>query len=187
MIFETGGSVTIPKLEIKKPYLTLAGQTAPGDGILIKGNRVVVKNHEVIVRGMRFRPGRGAGAGVDGFGIVAGADGVNNVILDHISVSWSTDEVMGIFGTLGDVTNVTVQNSLIGEGLLTHNFGLLISRKHKQPKGPGRVTVYRNLLTNCSERMPAVSSSVKEAEVINNLSYNWADKAGQNRAGTYAN
>ena len=93
-----------------EPFLTIAGQTAPGDGICIRGSEVSIATHDVIVRYLRFRPGDISGQEVDAVNIVGDS---RDVIVDHVSAGWSVDETLS---PSGGVRNVTVQWSVIAEG-----------------------------------------------------------------------
>ncbi len=88
VVFQVGGVIRLESpCDITQPFLTIVGQTAPGDGILFTGAAINIRTSEVIVRNIRRRYDGDAPA-VDGIGIVAGGDEVRNVILDHCSISW---------------------------------------------------------------------------------------------------
>src|SRR5690606_12292554 len=149
------------------PHLTIAGQTAPGDGILFTGAAINIRASEVIVRNIRRRYD-GATASMDGIGIIAGGTEVNNVILDRSSISWGTDENVGINGKLGGVRNVTVQYCIISEGLTydaEHSMGLLMNGWGSWDNGPDKVTLYGNLFTNNQGRNPMVGDGIA-AEMV---------------------
>ena len=76
-------------LSISNPYVTIAGQTAPGGGITLKGGTITLKTHDIIIRYIRVRPG--PVGSVDGFGIISGY----SIIFDHVTASWATDENFG--------------------------------------------------------------------------------------------
>ncbi|MEN8906499.1 MAG: cellulose binding domain-containing protein, partial [Clostridiales bacterium] len=102
VIFRVAGTIT-GNFQIRNDNITIAGQTAPGDGICIKGKLSVDANN-VIVRYIRVRPNA-----VDDS--IGGSHGKENVILDHVSASWSADEVLSIYRD----TNLTIQYSMITE------------------------------------------------------------------------
>lgn len=97
------------------PNVIIAGQSAPGGGITIGGRPVRIKNN-TIIRGIRFRVGDGGGRkGYDGLKF---EDGTENVILDHCSFSWGTDEIIAIRTVEPPAfKNITIQWSIIGEGI----------------------------------------------------------------------
>ena len=175
VVFRVGGTINLSKpLDIKNPFLTIAGQTAPGGGILLKGDTLRIRASEVIVRNLRIRPGAAAGSAVDGIGIAAAGTQLSNVVVDHCSVSWSSDENIGINGVNGGVRDVTISNSLLAECLLPHSMGLLINNQPQHATKPDRITVFGNLMMHQNNRHPAVGYNVS-AEVINNTIYNFAN------------
>lgn len=90
IIFKVSGTIALTKqLQIKNGNVTIAGQTAPGDGICIKGYGLEVKSNNVIARYLHCRPGDYELVEVDAFG----GRGYSNIIIDHCSVSWSVDEI----------------------------------------------------------------------------------------------
>ena len=130
VVFKVSGTVELKSaLDIANPFITLAGQTAPGDGICIKGGTVRIRTHDVVVRYLRFRlgdgrHGQGTLQGKDALDISAGTD----IIVDHCSASWSLDEVLSVSSRDPDLTRVTVQWCFITEALnpSRHGFGSLI-------------------------------------------------------------
>ncbi|MBP9902091.1 MAG: SUMF1/EgtB/PvdO family nonheme iron enzyme [Verrucomicrobia bacterium] len=112
ILFKTSGTIFLKSvLVVKEPFLTIAGQTAPGDGICIARYTTRVEAHDVIIRHVRFRLGDEARAELGTFDVSS----THDVILDHCSISWSMDENCTLHGK--GVRNVTVQWSLIYEGL----------------------------------------------------------------------
>jgi hypothetical protein len=159
--------------DIRNPYLTIAGQTAPGGGILIthaggKGafTPFVIKNtHDVIVRDIRVR--------LDRFGEQRRADSAfiiessRNVILDHVSGSWARDENFG--GYAGNDA-ITVSWSIFAEGVPRHDKCALLS---SDPTGPQRLSFIRNLCAHNGDRNPDINFPPGSCvEVINNVLYN---------------
>src|SRR5436309_2894917 len=85
VLFRVSGLITLKSpIQIVEPYLTIAGQTAPGDGICLRGNEVSVRTHDVIIRFMRFRPGDISEGEPDGLDIMENS---RNVIVDHCSAT----------------------------------------------------------------------------------------------------
>lgn len=144
------------------PNIYIAGQTAPGGGVTVYGNGMSWSNaDDSIVRYLRLRMGVGGDSGKDALGI---ADG-KNMIFDHVSVSWGRDET---FSINGDVSNVTVQNSIIAQGLETHSAGGLMQTD-------GGVSLFRNLYIDNKTRNPKVKG-VNDFQ--NNVVYNWGGGGG---------
>src|SRR5256714_10036856 len=112
VIFRVSGLITLTrKLVIKNPYITIAGQTAPGYGVCLRNFTFVIATHDVVVRYLRSRLGDISAQEDDSITLAAGA---KNVVVDHCSATWSIDEDLSL---AGDVSNVTVQWCLIAAGL----------------------------------------------------------------------
>ena len=185
IIFRVGGTIDLSSsLVVRSPYLTIAGQTAPGGGIALKRGTLRISTHDVIVRGLRVRPGDEYPGGTpstqrDAIGLSAARTGrdVYNVIIDHCSLSWGVDETLATW--TNRVRNVTVQWTIISESLYQsihvdegatepapHSMGAIFGRH------ANRISFHHNLLAHNHDRNPLVSGVV-EMEVINNLVYNW--------------
>ncbi|MEH6538381.1 MAG: hypothetical protein V7719_18435, partial [Psychroserpens sp.] len=174
IVFEVGGTITLTSaIYITDGDFTLAGQTAPGDGILIRGSMVQVEDSNAIIRYIRFRPGSSAANTADALSITAWSNTlVEDVIVDHCSFSWADDEnfnTRGSGSTPGTVRNITVQNCIISEG----NYGMLA--------GPNTFnqTFYKNLFAHNNERNIRngyPTDGTFAFEMINNLiyGYKWA-------------
>jgi pectate lyase len=174
IVFDVAGTIDLQsKLTINKPYLTLAGQTAPGGGITLRGwTTSVDKTHDVVVRYLRFRPGDIACPKMqdDSFDVVDSHD----VIVDHVSASWSIDEALSV--TQSD--RVTVQWSLISESLKSschekgaHGYGSLLRY------GNGSLTFHHNLYAHNDSRNPRVGDNLG-LDFVNNVLYNWGMMPG---------
>jgi len=137
VVFNVSGIIHLKnKIRVRAPYITIAGNTAPGDGICIAGDTVELEGHDIIIRYMRFRRGEtDATDRNDSFG----GNPVGNLMIDHVSASWGLDENMSMYRHMynpGDgskelklpTVNVTIQNSIFSEGLNTyhHAFGSTI-------------------------------------------------------------
>ena len=124
VIFRVSGTIELTKpLRVAHPYLTIAGQTAPGDGICLKGRELQIGNtHDVVIRYLRCRPGDKTSkpGDLDAISISDAKD----VIIDHCSATWSTDECLSV---TRDSDRVTVQHCLIAEGLTKHSYGSIIA------------------------------------------------------------
>jgi hypothetical protein len=172
VVFDIGGIINLNSaIYITNGNLTLAGQTAPGDGILIRGSMVQVEASNVIISNIRFRPGNSAANTADGLSVTAW-DGqvVEDVIIDHCSLSWADDENFSIRGVAsGIVRNVTIQNCIISEC----SYGVLTG-----PRTYNK-TFYRNFLAFNQERnirSNYPTNGTFDFEMINNLiyGYRWA-------------
>ncbi|UCE05591.1 MAG: SUMF1/EgtB/PvdO family nonheme iron enzyme [bacterium] len=185
IVFRIGGLIQLKtQLSITNPFVTIAGQTAPGDGVCISNYRVNVETHDVIIRYLRCRLGDLARKEQDALNLT----GATNVILDHCSTSWSTDEVLSITTDTTDGGNITIQWCMITEGLRrsfhpkgSHGHGSLMrSRK-------GGITLYHNVYAHNDNRNPRPASVADYPGPIfdfrNNLVYNWGRGCGY--AGKY--
>ena len=155
--------------------LTIAGQTAPGSGIVIYGERTSFSGaSDIIVRYLRIRMGMSGRGQNDAAGIANGS----NMIFDHCSISWGKDETFSINsdGKNGGVGNITIQKTIMSQGLLPHSAGGLC-----QPTNTvGGVTLYRNLYADNNTRNHKVKGL---NQYINNVVYNWGSGGGYNLGG----
>lgn len=166
VVFRVSGTIALEsELKIREPYLTIAGQTAPGDGICIKNYQVSFDTSQVIMRYLRFRPGDERGKEQDGFG-----GGGDHIVIDHCSASWGVDETFSI----NKAANLTVQWCLVSESLYhslhkkgNHGYGGLWG-------GPGG-SWHHNILAHHSSRNPRASGNVDSGlmDYRNNVVYNW--------------
>jgi pectate lyase len=122
VIFRVSGTIPLEgPLKISEPFITIAGQTAPGDGICLKNYGLTIQTHDAIVRHLRVRPGDEPGPSFRAKGRGFAPDGISvgtpsrNVILDHCSVSWGIDECLSVSGA--GITDVTVQWCIVSEAL----------------------------------------------------------------------
>lgn len=164
VVFDVSGVIELKSTLIFKGNLTVLGQTAPGEGIQVYGNRVSFSNsHNTIVRYLRIRMGVKGDSGKDAAGVAEGHD----MIFDHMSVLWGRDENFSISSNSKGTSpvNITIQNSIIGQGLQSHSCGGLIQTD-------GGVTLYRNLYIENKTRNPKVKGL---NQYVNNVVYNWGD------------
>ena len=163
IVFDVGGWIDITSklgVDTNIRNLTIAGQTAPG-GIGVRGRQFSVGGDDVIVRHMRFRPGKSAGTDNDS---VNTNDNAQRVIYDHISAEFSTDG-----GFDAQATDVTLQFSSVSYGLETHSTGSLLENPH-------RLTMHHNLYAHNNTRNP--KHRVQETlDWVNNVIYNWDARA----------
>ncbi len=163
---------------MKAPYVSIEGQSAPGDGICVAGESFWINTHDVVIRYMRFRRGiTNVGRRDDALG----GDPVGNIMIDHVSTSWGLDENMSIYRHMYDpgdgskpkkwpTVNVTIQNSISSEGLDTYNhaFGSTM--------GGENVTLMRNLWADNTGRNPSIGWN-GIFNFFNNVIFNWYHRA----------
>ncbi|MGC3956842.1 MAG: hypothetical protein QM813_02410 [Verrucomicrobiota bacterium] len=178
ILFKVSGNIALNStLTVNKPNITVAGQTAPGDGICIQDESFNIAANNVIVRHMRTRLGTNNLAEADGMWINSGT----NIIVDHVSASWSVDETLS---TSRSVANLTVQNCFITESLKNsihvkgeHGYGGIISAE-----ADVTFTYHHNLYAHNSSRNPRVGSDSQAGtlrlDFRNNVVYNWGFYAG---------
>lgn len=172
IIFNVAGRIDLATdLQIESGNVTIMGQSAPGNGICISGCPVVVQADNVIIRFVHFRMGdlhkkEGDALTID--------KEHKNIIIDHCSCSWSTDECLSIYG----VENATVQYCIISESL---NNSVHAKGAHGYAGiwGGKNTSFHHNLLAHHSSRMPrfdhdyVTEANVAPTDFINNVVYNW--------------
>ena len=175
VVFGVAGVIRIKSPLVFSKNLTIAGQTAPGSGIVIYGERTSFSGaSDIIVRYLRIRMGMSGRGQNDAAGIANGS----NMIFDHCSISWGKDETFSINsdGKNGGVGNITIQKTIMSQGLLPHSAGGLC-----QPTNTvGGVTLYRNLYADNNTRNHKVKGL---NQYINNVVYNWGSGGGYNLGG----
>ncbi|GGZ21431.1 polysaccharide lyase [Echinicola pacifica] len=179
IVFNVAGIIQLEKpISIRAPYVTIAGQTAPGDGVCVAGETFAVDTHDVIIRHMRFR--RGA-TDVTRRDDALSGDPMGNVIIDHCSVSWGLDENISMYRNMFQAddksktqklptANITIQNTISSEGLDTYNhaFGSTI--------GGLNSTFIRNLWANNISRNPSIGM-YGDFTFVNNVLFNWWNRS----------
>lgn len=183
IVFDVSGTINLKsQLDITEGSLTIAGQTAPGDGICIAGYPVVVKTSNVIIRFVRFRMGDQNNVDGDALSI----DSRRNIMVDHCSFSWSTDECVSCYGN----TDFTLQYCFITESLRktsakqdeTHGFGGIWGGKN--------ASFHHNLLAHHDSRNPRFDHDFVNAkcagpiDYVNNVVYNWGSNSSYGGEGT---
>jgi pectate lyase len=156
IVFDVGGYVDL-KSEVRvASNITIAGQTAPGEGICFKNYNISIgPSHNVIIRYIRLRQGlTPGGQGKTAFGV----RDCENVMVDHVSIEWGRWDCIGFT----ESKNVTLQYCLIGEGVDPQRFGCLCESDN--------VTFSHNLWINNQSRNPKAKGTV---QYINNVVYNW--------------
>ncbi len=167
VVFSISGVIKLEsKLSISNDNITIAGQTAPGGGIVVAGNTTEITADEVIIRHIRFRMHKGNydPENADTLFIKQ----VENVILDHVSISWGIDENFSIQGS-----NVTVQHSIISEGVNNagHTEGAHSKGVFVNSSNANNITFYGNLISSNKDRNPLISGG--SIEFLNNVIYNF--------------
>lgn len=164
VVFDVSGVINISSRISFAKNIYVAGQTAPGEGITIYGDGVSFSaSSNIICRYLRVRMGHGGTDGKDCAGIANGT----NMIFDHCSFSWGLDETFSINPDgKGDIGDITIQNCIVGQGLMTHSAGGLMQADN--------VTLYRNLYCDNSTRNNKVKGKNQYA---NNIVYNWKNGA----------
>jgi hypothetical protein len=188
VVFEVAGIIALKSpLRIKNDFVTIAGQSAPGDGITLRDYPLAVSANEVVIRYLRARLGAEKHLESDAVSVGQG----RNIVIDHCSVSWSNDETLSVTQKykpgLKPLTDVTVQWSIISESLNNaghqkgeHGYGSLITGSYG-----ARFSFHHNLWAHHESRMPRVGNyapaTVDEQGVLvdfrNNVFYNWGPGA----------
>ncbi|WP_018463038.1 polysaccharide lyase [Segatella paludivivens] len=178
IVFNVSGIIKLKTpIIVRAPYITIAGQTAPGDGVCLAGESFQVNTHDVIVRHMRFRRGNThVWYREDSFG----GNPVGNIMIDHCSCEWGLDENISFYRhmfDLGDAfgsrkeptVNVTIQNTISAKSLDTYNhaFGSTI--------GGENASFMRNLWADNTGRNPSIGWG-GVFNFVNNVVYNWVHR-----------
>lgn len=191
VVFEVGGVIDLDRrtLRITEPYLTVAGQTAPSPGITLVRGGIDIATHDVVIQHLRVRPGqagapKGSDWGEDGISTQAGHD----VIVDHCSLTWATDENLSASGPrfTGDTPDewrdgtsrrITFSHNIIAEGLadsshpkFEHSKGSLIHDNASE------ILIYGNLYAHNYERSPQFKGGARGV-IVNNFIYDPGQRA----------
>ncbi len=185
IIFRVAGTIELESnLVIASPYITIAGQTAPGQGITLRGINseiealFLIKTHDVVIRFLTLRAGPPSVS--DGMMILASdAHDTYNIVIDHNSISWAVNRNLA---TWYDVHDISIQWNIFSEGLNCsihrkgcHSKGVLLggyaSDENKDKPGAGNISFHHNLMAHNGERNPLVSTS-GVTDVVNNVVYN---------------
>jgi pectate lyase len=178
VVFRVSGYIELKSmLEIKSPYITIAGQTAPGDGISLKNYPLhIIDTHDVIIRCIRIRPGIGSGergSELDGIEV----RNASNIIIDHCTVNFTNDE--GI-NNWHNSSFVTFQWCIIAEPLNksvhekgAHGYGASI--------GGYKTSFHHNIIANSVARMPSIAGNNQNPTVMldvrNCVFSNWGHRS----------
>jgi hypothetical protein len=191
VVFEVGGVIDLDRktLKITNPFITIAGQTAPSPGITLIRGGMDIGGHDVIVQHIRIRPGSAGGEWMSGWDEDSiSTQAAYNVIVDHCSLEWGTDENLSASGPRftgstpeewrrGTSHNITFSNNIIAESLAysthskgEHSKGSLI---HDNVTG---LLIVNNLYAHNYERSPLFKGGV-HGVIVNNLIYNPGPRA----------
>jgi hypothetical protein len=179
VVFNVAGIIRLKSpLMIRAPFISIFGQTAPGDGVCVAGESVWLNTHDVVIRYMRFRRGE---TWVGRRDDAIGGNPIGNIMIDHVSASWGLDENMSMYrhmyndstGKIEDkfpTVNITIQNSIFSEALDTwnHAFGSTL--------GGENCTFMRNLWANNAGRNPSVGWN-GVFNFVNNVVFNWVHRS----------
>lgn len=179
IVFNVSGIIRLKSpINIRAPYITIAGQTAPGDGVCITGASVLLDTHDIIIRHMRFRRGQQDVAFRDD---ALGGNCIGNIIIDHCSATWGLDENMSIYrhvynrgkdgyGLKLPTVNITIQNSIFAEALdvYNHAFGATI--------GGHNCMFCRNLFASNISRNCSIGMN-EDFNFVNNVTFNWWNRS----------
>ena len=191
IVFDVAGVIDLGRstLDITSPHVTIAGETAPSPGITLVRGGLAVRTNDVVLRHIRIRPGeagaaKGSGWNVDG----VSTSGARQVIVDHCSISWATDENLSASGPrfngsnsgewrAGTSHDIVFSHNIIAEGLANsthskfeHSKGLLLH------DNVTKVLITGNLFSGNMERNPLLKGGVR-AVLVNNLIYNPGSRA----------
>ena len=178
IVFNVAGIIRLKTpITVRAPYLTIAGQTAPGDGVCVAGESFLIDTHDVVIRHMRFRRGETFVGRRDD---AIGGNPIGNIMIDHVSASWGLDENMSMYRHMYThsngrreklpTVNITIQNSIFSECLNTYNhaFGSTI--------GGINSTFMRNLWAHNISRNASVGM-YGDFGFVNNVVFNWYNRS----------
>jgi pectate lyase len=187
VVFGVSGTISLKsRIDVEDPYVTVAGQTAPGGGITLRidpaaspcvdQGTMLISTHDVVVRYLRFRPGPTTCADDSHDALTIYKAGTENVVIDHASLSWAVDEVVNTYDAS---QNITISNSIIAEGLSNsthpdgeHSKGALLGGVDAH-----NVSLHGNLFVSNVDRNPQISG-ISVADVRNNVIYNYGAGSG---------
>jgi hypothetical protein len=175
IVFNVAGIIKLKTpIILMAPYITIAGQTAPGDGVCVAGESFWINTHDVVIRYMRFRRGETTVGRRDD---ALGGNPIGNIIIDHCSTSWGLDENISLYRHMYNpgagyqdeklpTVNITIQNTISAEALDTYNhaFGSTL--------GGENCSFMRNLWASNAGRNPSIGW-YSVFNFVNNVVFNW--------------
>ncbi len=189
VVFRVSGTINVcesnKKLVIQNPYITIAGQTAPGGGITLRldpscaGSALTIWTNDVVIRHIRFRPGSNPAVDLGSSDAISiSGTNAHDIIIDHCSFSWATDENVDISW---GARNVTIQYSIISEALKdaprplvgpSGGYGMLIAEGDPLGNHTRRISLHHNLFAHNWYRNPQVGTD-GPIDFRNNVIYDW--------------
>jgi hypothetical protein len=180
VVFDVSGRIILKsRMILRNPFITIAGQSAPGQGICLSNyNLGMLGCHDAVIRYLRVRPGDPSGETMDGMGMASS----DHSIIDHCSISWTQDESFSSRGA----HNVTLQRTLISEAL-----NIAGHKKYEKGKEHGYAasisgdigSFHHNLLAHCAGRNWSLAGGLDKAgrhagrlDIRNNVVYNWSHR-----------
>jgi pectate lyase len=186
-VFRVSGTIALlSPLRIDNPFITIAGQTAPGGGIQINGkayrdNVITVNTNDVVIRYLRIRQGWNnapdystAGGNGGGSGISLESGGRYNVVVDHVSMAWSVFKTVSVWSSTGSHNNLTFSWNVFGEPLYPANDAVnmnISSSSTAIADGMTDIDLHHNLFTSQDHRAPLLCN--RSGRFVNNVIYNW--------------
>ena len=156
VVFDVNGVIKIQSKISISSFITIAGQTAPGEGIVVYGNGISMTGAtDVIIRYIRFRGSVNMARGA----CTVSSDNTKDIIFDHVSIEWGRWDNLHI----KESKDITLQYCLMGEGINPQMFGALL-------ENPTNITIHHCLWVDNQSRNPKAKADI---EIINNVIYNW--------------
>jgi hypothetical protein len=182
IVFRVSGVIRLKKsctINAANSYVTIAGQTAPGDGVcLSRYSAGILSANDVIIRDMRMRLGDASQQAMDGMGM----SGSNHSIIDHCSISWTIDEAT----SSRSAKNITFQRNLISEALQhSYHYAAADRTKYETHAFAGSISgsiasYHHNLIAHCTDRNWSLAGGLSQGgkyagqvDIRNNVVYNW--------------
>jgi len=202
-VFRVAGEIVLSsQIRVQNPFLTIAGQTAPGGGITIRGNgdccnpllKFTADTHNIIIRYIKVRLGHSTEDNPDfqGESFLPSSErrtwdaitfrSGSDIILDHVSVQWGTDEVLTANPDPGaTIKNITIQRTIIAEGLRGHSTGSLFVSTPSEGRTTSRVSIHHSIYAHNAHRNPR--GSADNLQFVNSVVYNWLSRVGNTTKG----
>jgi pectate lyase len=180
VVFRVGGTIELASpIEIREPYLTIAGQTAPGGGIQISGKNVSGSPlilwsgaHHIVIRYLRIRKGLSNPPNPGVPQAISIGQNVSNIIIDHVSLMWAHDDAFGVWTWGSSPNNITLQNSIVAETLQGNATAAIMGGDTASDKAKVMdVDLHRNLFFSNTHRIPSFAG--RRGRFVNNLIYNF--------------
>lgn len=177
VVFETGGTITLNStLEIDRDDITIAGQTAPGGGIVLRRYPLRINADNVIIRGIRIWLGEDVHSDNDAAAV---GPRVHTLIIDHCVILWGIDENIGLNGAYGEISEVTISWSIIAEGLRNSVHSEGSHSRGALNRGASNISYVKNIFAHNDTRNPRFARDNVTGEIINNVIYNFGSHSMQ--------